>query len=77
MEKKSQDFSVKEAQWLAQTPEGQRLMALLQQQDNTTLQKAMTAASAGNYKAAGELLQSVLSSPEAKALMGQLGGKHG
>lgn len=77
MEKKSQDFSVKEAQWLAQTPEGQRLIALLQQQDNATLQKAMTAASAGNYKAAGELLQSVLSSPEVKALMGQLGGKHG
>ena len=77
MEKKSHDFSVKEAQRLAQTPEGQRLIALLQQQDNTTLQKAMTAASAGNYKAAGELLQSVLSSPEVKALMGQLGGKHG
>ena len=77
MEKKSHDFSVKEAQRLAQTPEGHRLMALLQQQDNTTLQKAMTAASAGNYKAAGELLQAVLSSPEVKALMGLLGGKHG
>lgn len=77
MEKKSQDFSVKEAQRLAQTPEGQKLMALLQQQDNTALQKAMTAASSGNYKAAGEILQSLLSSEEAKSLMKQLGGKHG
>ena len=77
MEKKSHDFSVKEAQRLAQTPEGQKLMALLQQQDNTALQKAMTEASAGNYQAAGAILQSLLSSQEAKSLMRQLGGKHG
>ena len=77
MEKKSHDFSVKEAQRLAQTPEGQKLMALLQQQDNAALQKAMTEASVGNYQAAGAILQSLLSSQEAKSLMQQLGGKHG
>jgi hypothetical protein len=77
MEKKSHDFSVKEAQRLAQTPEGQKLMALLQQQDNAALQKAMTEASVGNYQAAGAILQSLLSSQEAKSLMRQLGGKHG
>ena len=76
MEKKSHDFSVKEAQRLAQTPEGQKLMALLQQQDNAALQKAMTEASVGNYQAAGAILQSLLSSQEAKSLMRQLGGKH-
>ena len=77
MEKKSHDFSVKEAQRLAQTPEGQKLMALLQQQDNTALQKAMTEDSAGNYQAAGAILQSLLSSQEAESLMRQLGEKHG
>ncbi len=77
MEKKTQDFSVEEAKRLAGTPEGQRLMALLQQKDNGTLQKAMEAASAGNYKDAGAMLQSLLSSPEAQQLMQQLGKKHG
>ena len=77
MEKKSQDFSIKEAQRLAKTREGQKLMTFLQQQDNGQLQKAMAEASAGNYKAAGDILQSLLSSPEAIALMRQLEEKHG
>jgi len=77
MEKKSQDFSIKEAQRLANTPEGQRLMALLQQSDSGQLEKAMAEVNAGNYKEAGSLLQSLLSSPEAQQLIRQLGGKHG
>ena len=77
MEKKSQDFSIKEAQRLASTPEGQRLMALLQQNDHGQLQKAMAQANAGNYKEAGNLLQAMLTSPEAQALLRQLGDKHG
>lgn len=77
MEKKSQDFSIKEAQRLAKTPEGQRLMALLQQSDSRQLEKAMAEVNAGNYKEAGSLLQSLLSSPEAQQLIRQLGGKHG
>ena len=77
MEKKSQDFSIKEAQRLAKTPEGQRLMALLQQGDSGQLQKAMEAANSGNYKEAGAALQSLLSSPEVQQLIQQLGGKHG
>ena len=77
MEKKSQDFSIKEAQRLAGTPEGQRLMKLLQQNDNGQLQKAMAQANAGNYKEAGNLLQAMLTSPEAQALLRQLGDNHG
>ena len=77
MEKKSQDFSIKEAQRLAQTPEGKKLMAMLQQRDTGQLQQAMDHAASGNYKAAGAILQSLLSSPEAQKLMQQLGGKHG
>ena len=77
MEKKSQDFSVQEAKRLANTPEGQRLIQLLQQKDNAALQKAMEAASSGNFREAGAALQSLLSSPEAQQLMQQLGKKHG
>ena len=77
MEKKSQDFSIKEAQRLANTQEGKRLMQLLQQKDNGQLEKAMAQANAGNYKEAGNLLQSLLTSPEAQKLIRQLGEKHG
>lgn len=77
MDKKSQDFSIKEAQRLAKTPEGQKLLQLLQNQDAGQLQKAMEQAAAGNYKQAGAALQSLLSSPEAQQLIQQLGGKHG
>ena len=77
MEKKSQDFSVQEAKRLASTPEGQKLVSLLQQKDNGQLQKAMEAASAGNYKDAGTMLQSLLASPEAQQLIRKLGEKHG
>ena len=77
MEKNSQDFSIREAKRLANTPEGQKLMAMLQQKDDAKLQKAMAEASAGNYKAAGNLLESLLSSPEVQQLIRKLGAKHG
>ena len=77
MEKKSQDFSINEAQRLAKTPEGQKRIAILQLQDPEQLQKAIDRAASGNYKEAGTILQSLLSSPEAQKLMQQLGGKHG
>ena len=77
MEKNSQDFSIKKAQKLAQTLEGQQLMQLLQQKDSGQLQKAMEAASSGNYKEAGTILNTLLSSPEAQKLIRQLGDNHG
>lgn len=77
MEKKSQDFSVREAQRLAKTPEGQQLMALLQKKDSGQLQKAAQEATAGNYREAGAILKTLLSSPEAQRLIQQLGEKHG
>ena len=77
MEKKSQDFSIKEAQRLANSPQGQQLMQLLQKSDSAALEKAMAAANAGNYKEAGKLLNGLLASPEAQQLIRQLGGKHG
>ena len=77
MEKKTQDFSVKEAQRLANSPEGRQLMEFLQQQNSGQLQKAMEQAAAGNYKEAGALLQALTASPEARQLIRQLGKRHG
>ena len=77
MAKNSQDFSIQEAKRLASTPEGQKLMAMLQQKDDGKLQKAMEQASAGNYKEAGSILKSLLSSPEAQQLIRKMGKDHG
>ena len=66
MNKKSQDFSIEQAQRLAGSAEGQK-----------QLQKAMDAAGTGNYQEAGKILSSLLSSPEARQLIRQLGGKDG
>ena len=68
---------MKEAKRLAQTPEGKQLMQLLQRSDSGQLQQAMEKASAGDYREAGSILKSLLSSPEAQQLMRQLGEKHG
>ena len=77
MTKKSQDFSIQEAKRLAKTPEGQKLMSMLQQTDGNKLQQAMEQATAGNYKEAGFILQNLLSSPEAQQLIQQIGKDHG
>ena len=77
MDKKSQDFSVQEAQRLASTPQGQELMRRLREKDNAALEKAMADASAGNFREAGKALSSVLSSPEIRQLIRQLGAEHG
>ena len=77
MMKNSQDFSIQEAKRLAKTPDGQRLITMLQQNDNEKLQKAMAEASAGNYKEAGSILQSLLSTPEAQQLIRRIGADHG
>ena len=77
MDRKSQDFSIQQAQQLANTPEGQELMRRLQETDSIAVQKAVENASAGNFKEAGKTLSSLLSSPEIRQLIRQLGGKHG
>lgn len=77
MAKNSQDFSIQEAKRLAQTPEGQKLMSMLQQADNAKLQVALEEASKGNYHEAGSILKTLLSSPEAQQLIQKMGAGHG
>ena len=48
-------------------------MALLQNADSQTLNTAMSSAKSGDYHAAKEALSGILSTPEAQALLNQLG----
>ena len=73
MQKNSQDFSMEEALRLAKSPAGQQLLALLKQSDPQTLQQAVQQANSGNYTQAKASLQEILASPEAQALLQQLG----
>ena len=73
MQKNSQDFSMQEALRLAKSPAGQQLLAMLRQADNEQLRQAMQQASAGDFSKAGETLNTLFSSPEAKKLLDELG----
>ena len=72
MEKKSQEFSMKEALRLAQSPAGQQLQQLLQQADQETLNSAIAQAKQGNYEEATKQIRALMSSPQAQALLKEL-----
>lgn len=57
---------------LAQSPAGQKLLAMLQQSGGDALQDAVSKASVGDYGQAKTVLSSLLSAPEAQTLLKQL-----
>lgn len=65
--------SMQEALRIANTPAGQQLMKLLQQSGGDELRHAIEKASSGDYTQAKQALSAFLDSPEAKALLKQLG----
>ena len=73
MQKNSQDFSIEEAARLANSPAGQRLLAILRNADPSQLQQIADQASAGDYEHANQILRNVLSSPEARKILNDLG----
>ena len=75
MQEKNQNFSMNELMKLAKSPAGQQLMAILKQQDGDKLEQAAAQAKSGDYAQASQTLSAMLSSPEAKRLMKELGGK--
>ena len=75
MEKNNPNFSMEEVLKIAKSPAGQKLRAMLQQQDNGKLEQAAAQAKAGDYTQASQTLSAMLSSPEAQKLMKELGGK--
>lgn len=67
------DAMMNEAMRLAQTSAGQQLLTILQQQNGADLQQIMNCAASGDYQKAMHQLSSLLDSPEAQALLKQLG----
>ena len=69
------NFSAEDAKKMAQSPAGQQLIALLQQNDSGQIHSAMQKAADGDYAQASQILSSLLKNPEAMRLLSQLGGK--
>ena len=57
---------------MAQSPDGQALMALMQQQNGTQLQRAMEQGEGASTAEMASLLKTVLSSGEGRALLQRL-----
>ena len=69
--------AIRKAMEIARTAEGQQLMKLLQSTGGAELQAAMDLAAAGDYTAAKQALSGILSNPEARRLLQQMGGNYG
>ena len=57
---------------LAQKPAGQKLLALLQRSGGEELSQAIFKAASGDYQQAKQILNQILSTPEAQALLKEL-----
>lgn len=73
-QKPDSNSDLAEAMRMAQSPAGQQLLALLQKQQGGQLQDALEQASTGDYAQARDTINAFLATPEAKALLEQLGG---
>lgn len=73
MGQNEKNAAIQEAMRLAQTEAGQQLLAMLKQGDNQKIQQAMASFSAGKQEEAKKLLADVLSTPQARRLMEQMG----
>lgn len=62
---------------LIQSPEGRKLLAMLQNADGAMLNYAVTRAKQGDYEGAKQALNGILKDPEAKEILETLGGKYG
>jgi len=69
--------AIREAMRLAGTPAGKQLINLLQRQNSTQLQQAMSSASAGNYQQARNILEGLMQAPDVRNLLSQMEAQHG
>ena len=75
MQKNSENFSMQDALRLAQSEKGQQLFAMLKAQNGDAMNKAMEQAATGNYDQVKDTLSALLSSPQLRAMLEQLGGQ--
>ena len=67
------ELSMQDAMRLANSEAGQKLLAMMKNRDPKMLEKAAAQASAGNYEQLKQTMSAFLSTPEARALLEQLG----
>ena len=67
-------FSMEDAMRLAKSPQGQKVLAQLQQHHSGALESAMAQAQSGDYSQIKNPLSAFLQSPEGQNLMNQLRG---
>ena len=75
MQKNSDNISMQEALRLAKSDAGKQLFAALKAQNGQAMDRAMAQATAGDYSQVKETLSSLLTSPEIKAMLEQIGGQ--
>ena len=76
MEENSINFSMQDIMRLAGTPAGQDLLNYLQSKNQKQLQMAIAHAVSGNMDQAKELISQLITDPQARKLVNQLGGNH-
>ena len=69
------DVSIQQAMQLARTPEGQQLIAYLRSSGGKDFQTALQQASRGDYAAVKDIVSRMLTDPDARKLLEQLGRK--
>ena len=69
--------AMQEAMRIAKSPEGQNLIRLLKQSNPDKLQQVLSSAASGDLARAKEALNTLLSSPEARAILNRMGGGNG
>ena len=69
--------AISQARKLAETPEGRQLVQMLQQLGGTDLQTAIDSAAAGDFQQAQQVISALMQNPDAKQLLGKLGGGNG
>ena len=67
------ELSMQDAMRLANSEAGQKLLAMMKHHNPKMLEQAANQASTGNYEQLKKTMSAFLSTPEAKALLEQLG----
>ena len=73
MDEKSQKALMQEAMRIAASPQGKQLLSMLNLGQSDKSGKAMASYQAGNTQEAKRILEEVLSSPQGKKIMEQMG----
>lgn len=69
--------AMQEAMRIAKSPEGQKLIRLLKQSSPDKLQQVLSSAASGDLAGARVTLNTLLSNPEAQAILNRMGGNNG